>query len=128
MNGDQSFIDDMKKTYIERRDYMVDRINKMEGMSCSNPNGAFYIFVNVKEQLKKEHYGKMINTAQELCNDILDRALVALVPSEGFGVKGYVRLSYATSMEVIKTGLDRIEEYLSGKCTEVKYTDNSLEG
>ena len=70
----------------------------------------------------------MINTAQELCNDILDRALVALVPSEGFGVKGYVRLSYATSMEVIKTGLDRIEEYLSGKCTEVKYTDNSLEG
>ncbi len=128
LNGDQSFIDDMKKTYIERRDYMVDRINKMEGMSCSNPNGAFYIFVNVKEQLKKEHYGKMINTAQELCNDILDRALVALVPSEGFGVKGYVRLSYATSMEVIKTGLDRIEEYLSGKCTEVKYTDNSLEG
>ncbi len=128
LNGDQSFIDDMKKTYIERRDYMVDRINKMEGMSCSNPNGAFYIFVNVKEQLKKEHYGKMINTAQELCNDILDRALVALVPSEGFGVKGYVRLSYATSMEVIKTGLDRIEEYLSGNCTEVKYTDNSLEG
>lgn len=128
LNGDQSFIDDMKKTYIERRDYMIDRINKMEGMSCSNPNGAFYIFVNVKEQLKKEHYGKMINTAQELCNDILDRALVALVPSEGFGVKGYVRLSYATSMEVIKTGLDRIEEYLSGKCTEVKYTDNSLEG
>ena len=128
LTGPQDNLIEMVKVFKERRDYMVDRINKMEGMSCSNPNGAFYIFVNVKEQLKKEHYGKMINTAQELCNDILDRALVALVPSEGFGVKGYVRLSYATSMEVIKTGLDRIEEYLSGNCTEVKYTDNSLEG
>ena len=128
LNGDQSFIEDMKKTYIERRDYMIDRINKINGLSCSKPNGAFYIFVNVKGQLKKEHYGKMINTSQELCNDILDRALVALVPSEGFGVKGFVRLSYATSMDVIKTGLDRIEDYLNGKCTELKYTDNTLEG
>lgn len=128
LNGDQSFIEEMKKTYIERRDYMIDRINKINGLSCSKPNGAFYIFVNVKGQLKKEHYGKMINTSQELCNDILDRALVALVPSEGFGVKGFVRLSYATSMDVIKTGLDRIEDYLNGKCTELKYTDNTLEG
>ena len=128
LNGDQSFIEDMKKTYIERRDYMIDRINKINGLSCSKPSGAFYIFVNVKGQLKKEHYGKMINTSQELCNDILDRALVALVPSEGFGVKGFVRLSYATSMDVIKTGLDRIEDYLNGKCTELKYTDNTLEG
>lgn len=128
LNGDQSFIDEMKKTYIERRDYMIDRINSINGLSCSKPSGAFYIFVNVKEQLKKEHYGKMINSAQELCDDILDRALVALVPGEGFGVKGFVRLSYATSMEVIKTGLDRIEEYLNGKCAEIKYTDNTLEG
>lgn len=114
--GDQSFIEDMKKAYVERRDYMVERINGIEGLSCRKPNGAFYIFMNVKEQLGKEHYGKIINTANELCEDILDRALVAMVPSEGFGVDGYVRLSYATSMEVIKTGLDRIEEYLQGKC------------
>ncbi len=120
LNGDQSFIDEMKKTYIERKNYMVERINSIEGLSCGNPNGAFYIFMNVKDVLGKEHYGKMINTAEELCTDILDRALVALVPSEGFGIDGYVRLSYATSMEVIKTGLDRIEEYLKGNCTEVK--------
>lgn len=118
LNGDQSFIDDMKKTYIERRDYMVERINGIDGLSCKKPNGAFYIFMNVKDVLGKEHYGKMINTANELCEDILDRALVALVPSEGFGTEGYVRLSYATSMDVIKTGLDRIEKYLNGGFAE----------
>ena len=91
------------------------------------PHGAFYIFVNVKEVLGKEHYGRMIHTAQELCEDILDRALVAMVPSEGFGIEGYVRLSYATSMEVITTGLDRIDSYLKGECTEMKYSDNSLQ-
>ena len=69
----------------------------------------------------------MINTAHELCEDILDRALVALVPSEGFGVDGYVRLSYATSMDTIKTGLDRIEKYLQGGYDELVYTDNELD-
>ena len=113
--GEQGFIDDMKATYIERRDYMVERINSIDGISCLNPNGAFYIFMNVRDVLGKEHYGKVINTAQELCEDMLARALVALVPSEGFGIDGYVRLSYATSMEVIKTGLDRIEKYLKGE-------------
>lgn len=114
--GDQSMIDVMKEEYRTRRDYMVKRINSIEGLSCQCPQGAFYIFMNVKAVLGKEHYGKMIHTANDLCQDILDRALVAMVPSEGFGVDGYVRLSYATSMEVITTGLDKIEEYLQGKC------------
>ena len=127
LNGEQSFIDDMKKTYTERRDYMVERINGIDGLSCRMPHGAFYVFMNVKEVLNKEHYGRMINTAHELCEDILDRALVALVPSEGFGVDGYVRLSYATSMDTIKTGLDRIEKYLQGGYDELVYTDNELD-
>ena len=114
LNGDQSFIEDMKAVYSKRRDYMVERINAIDGISCLKPNGAFYIFMNVKKVLNKEHYGKMINTASELCEDMLERAKVALVPSEGFGIEGYVRLSYATSMEVITEGLDRIEKYLQG--------------
>ena len=116
LNGDQSIIDIMKAEYVKRRDYMVERINSIDGLSCKKPNGAFYIFMNVKDVLGKEHYGKMINTASDLCDDILDRALVAMVPSEGFGIDGYVRLSYATSMEVITAGLDRIEQYLKGEC------------
>ncbi len=114
--GDQSMIDEMKKEYCARRDYMVERINSIDGLSCQCPQGAFYIFMNVKDVLGKEHYGKIIHTANDLCQDILERALVAMVPSEGFGIDGYVRLSYATSMDVITTGLDRIEEYLQGKC------------
>ncbi len=115
LNGDQSTIDVMRAEYIKRRNYMVERINSIDGISCKNPQGAFYIFMNVRDLLGKEHYGKMMNTASELCADMLDRALVALVPSEGFGIDGYVRLSYATSMENIKTGLDRIEKYIKGE-------------
>lgn len=127
LSGDQSFINTMKDTYIQRRDYMVDRINSIKGLSCCKPHGAFYVFMNVKDELGKEHYGKMITSAHELCEDILDRALVALVPSEGFGVDGYVRLSYATSMDVITKGLDRIEKYLNGGYSDMVYTDNSLD-
>lgn len=113
--GDQSSIDVMRAEYIKRRDYMVERINLIDGISCRKPNGAFYIFMNVRELLKTEHYGKKFNSASELCDDILERALVALVPSEGFGIEGYVRLSYATSMENIIEGLDRIEKYIKNQ-------------
>lgn len=120
LEGDQSIINEMRTEYIKRRDYMVERINSIDGLSCLNPHGAFYIFLNLKGCLGKEHYGKMINTSDELCTDILDKALVAMVPSEGFGIDGYARLSYATSMENIITGLDRIEMYLKGECTPEK--------
>lgn len=110
--GNQSEIGEMCAEYIKRRNYMVERINSIDGISCLVPSGAFYIFMNVRELLGKEHYGKMINTAQELCDDMLERALVALVPSEGFGIDGYARLSYATSMEEITEGLNRIEKYI----------------
>lgn len=112
LNGDQSSVASMRAEYIKRRDYMVERINSIDGISCKKPNGAFYIFMNVKELLDRELYGKTFDSASALCDDILDRALVALVPSEGFGIDGYVRLSYATSMETIKEGLDRIEKYI----------------
>lgn len=115
LNGDQSSVESMRLEYEKRRDYMVERINSIDGISCKNPDGAFYIFMNMKELLGKEHYGKVINTVAELCDDILDKALVAIVPSEGFGIDGYARLSYATSMENIVEGLDRIEKYIKGE-------------
>ena len=115
LNGDQSAVALMKKEYERRRNYMVERINSIDGVSCLKPSGAFYVFMNVKELLNKEHYGRVINTTSELCDDILERGLVALVPSEGFGIDGYVRLSYATSIENITAGLDRIEKYIKGE-------------
>ena len=116
LNGEQSAIDAMKREYVKRRDYMVERINSIDGVSCTKPNGAFYVMMNVSELLGKEFYGKQINSATELCEDILEKALVALVSCEGFGINGYARLSYATSMEDITAGLDRIEEYIRGGC------------
>lgn len=115
LNGNQRSVEIMRREYLKRRDYMVERINGIKGLSCKKPSGAFYIFMNVKELLNKEHYGKLIKTSSELCDDILEKALVAMVPSEGFGIDGYVRLSYATSMENIVTGLDRIEKYIKGE-------------
>ena len=116
LNGDQSSVKVMFDEYIKRRDYMVERISKIEGISCVKPNGAFYVFINLKNVLGKEYYGKVISTASEMCDDMLEKALVALVPSEGFGIDGYARLSYATSMGTIEEGLNRIEKYLKGEC------------
>ncbi len=116
LNGDQSSVKVMFDEYIKRRDYMVERISKIDGISCVKPNGAFYVFINLRNVLGKEYYGKVISTASEMCDDMLEKALVALVPSEGFGIDGYARLSYATSMETIEEGLNRIEKYLKGEC------------
>ncbi|MCL2838967.1 MAG: pyridoxal phosphate-dependent aminotransferase [Oscillospiraceae bacterium] len=116
LGGDQTIIDTMKAEYLKRRNYMVEKINSIDGVSCITPNGAFYVMMNVSKLLGREHYGKMINTAEELCENILEKANVALVSCEGFGIDGYARLSYATSMENIQNGLDRIEKYIKGEC------------
>jgi aspartate aminotransferase len=115
LTGDQSSIEKMRAEYEKRRNFMVDRINSIDGLSCLKPDGAFYVFMNVSRLLGREFYGKKINKASELCEDILARSMVALVPSEGFGINGYARLSFATDMDTIKNGLDRIEKYIKGE-------------
>ena len=68
--------------------------------------------MNIKDILGKEFHGKTINTSDDFCELLLEKSLVALVPGSGFGAEGFVRWSYATSMENIKKGLDRLEEFL----------------
>ena len=106
-------IEVMKKAFIERRNYMVDRINSIPNLSCLKPNGAFYVMMNIKDILGKEIGGKIVSTSDEFCELALEKCKVALVPGSGFGAEGYVRWSYATSMENIKKGLDRIEAFLA---------------
>ena len=91
---------------------MVRRINEIPGLSCLNPQGAFYVMMNIKNVLGREIKGKIINSCDEFCAHALEVCRVALVPGSGFGAPGYVRWSYATSMENIKKGLDRIEEFV----------------
>ncbi len=112
LEGGLGFVDDMKAEYKKRRDYMVERINSMEGVSCRKPNGAFYVMMNIKALIGKEIAGTKINSAADFADALLEKAKVAVVPGEGFMADGFVRWSYATSMENIEKGLDRLEAFL----------------
>lgn len=111
-NGEQETVEEMRKVFEERRNYMVDRINSIAGVSCRKPEGAFYVMMNIKEVFGREICGKVINSSDDFCEVLLENSLVALVPGSGFGIEGYVRWSYATSMENIEKGLDRLEDFL----------------
>ncbi|MCK4240078.1 MAG: pyridoxal phosphate-dependent aminotransferase [Candidatus Atribacteria bacterium] len=112
--GKQDTIEEMRKAFDERRKYMVERLNKMKGISCLSPSGAFYAFPDVIKILEKdiEYNGKKIKNSFDLSDFILKEAKVALIPGSAFEAEGYLRLSYATSMEDIKEGLYRIENIL----------------
>jgi aspartate aminotransferase len=114
LNGDQGTIEAMRKAFDKRRKYMVKRLNNMEGISCLTPVGAFYAFPNISKILERgiEYNGKKISNSFDISNFILKEAEVALIPGSAFEAEGYLRLSYATSMEDIKEGLDRIENIL----------------
>lgn len=103
----------MRDAFQARRDYMVERINAMEGVSCIRPEGAFYIMLNVKEQIGKTICGETISNDDDFATAFLKHGLVALVPGSGFSAPGFVRWSYAASMEDIKEGLDRLEKFLA---------------
>lgn len=102
----------MVKEFSKRRKYMVDRINSMKYLSCSLPLGAFYVFMDISETFSKQYNGKTINNSTEFAQILLENFKVAVVPGVAFGTDNYVRLSYATSMENIKKGLDRIEQFV----------------
>lgn len=112
LSGDQSIICEMIEEFDKRRTYMVDRINKINYLSCKKPKGAFYVMANITEAKGKVIKGKEIKDSLDFTSLLLEEAKVAVVPGIAFGDDNYVRLSYATSMENIKNGLDRIEEVL----------------
>jgi aspartate aminotransferase len=113
LRGPQDFIGTMNIEFDKRRKYMVERLNKMPGVSCIMPVGAFYAFPNVSKLFGKSADGKMIRNSSDLATFLLEEAKVALVSGDAFGADPYIRLSYATSMENIQKGLDRIEKAVS---------------
>lgn len=102
----------MVHEYDNRRRYIVDRLNSLNGISCNMPKGAFYVFPNVKGLFGKKVGDKIINSAMDVANFLLDEAHVAVVPGEAFAAEGYIRLSYATAIEDIEKGLNQIEKAL----------------
>jgi len=110
LRGKQDFIQTMNVEFDKRRKYMVDRLNKIKGLSCLMPVGAFYAFPRVSSLFGKSVNGKCIANSSDLATYLLEDAKVALVSGDAFGADAYIRLSYATSMENIVKGLDRIEQ------------------
>jgi len=111
--GDQTCVSDMLVHFEERKNFMVERLSAMDGVTCSDPQGAFYVFPNISSFFGKALGDKEIKGSVDLTDYLLDDAKVAVVPGEAFGAEGHIRLSYATSMENIKKGLERIEKALS---------------
>ena len=102
LNGDQQCVTDMRDEFDIRRQYMFDRISSIQGLSAVKPLGAFYVLVNISTLGLK---------SQNFSDRLLSKANVAVVPGIAFGDDQTIRLSYATSLDVIKTGLDRIEDF-----------------
>ncbi|MBE7044498.1 MAG: pyridoxal phosphate-dependent aminotransferase [Ruminococcaceae bacterium] len=112
LEGGMDAVEHMKKHFEKRRNFMVETINSLEGVSCLNPNGAFYIMMNISQLIGKEFYGTTIRSADDFAEAFLRIAKVAVVPGTGFGAPEYVRWSYATSMDNIVEGLERLKRFL----------------
>lgn len=112
LGGPQEEVQRMVNAFEERRNYIVDRLNRIPGVSCFKPLGAFYVFPNFSSYYGKSYQGRKITNSTELADYFLEVARVAVVPGIEFGADPFERLSYATSMEEIKEGIDRIEEAL----------------
>lgn len=113
LNGPQGFIADMVSEFDKRRKYIIERLSNITGISCVSPVGAFYVFPNVSFFYGKKFNNKPLNSSFDLSSYLLDEVNVAAVPGGAFGDDGYIRLSYATSMDNIRKGIDRIEEALN---------------
>ena len=112
LQGGGAFTQRMVVEFDRRRRLMVERLNKMPGVSCRMPSGAFYTFPNIAGVFTRRHQRGPITSAAELAAYLLTEARVAVVPGEPFGSSSHLRLSYATGIEVIARGLDRMEAAL----------------
>ena len=113
VTGDLTAVHEMGVAFDRRRKLIVDLLNKIPGVTCPTPTGAFYVYPSVKGVLGKEIRGKRPQTSAELATLILDEVEVAAVPGEAFGPSGYLRFSYALSDEDIVEGIGRVAKLLA---------------
>ena len=112
LRGKQDFIPVRAKAFQERRDFVVNSLNAIEGISCLKPQGAFYVFPNCKGLIgKKDKSGKKITNDTEFVQSLLENNDVAVVQGSAFGLEGFFRISYATSMEKLEIAMKRIKSF-----------------
>jgi aspartate aminotransferase len=108
LNGQQNFIQERADAFKERRDFVVSSLNNIKGINCLTPNGAFYVFPSCKGLLNKK---TKLKTDTEFVQKLLEKSMVAVVQGSAFGLDGYFRISYATSMENLKKSISRIKDF-----------------
>ena len=114
LNGDQSFLKTRAEVFKNRRNYVVNALNKIDGVSCEMPEGAFYVFPNCSGIIgKKTKNGKILDNDEDVVTALLEDAGVAVVQGSAFGLEGYFRISYATSDELLSSACNRISEFCS---------------
>ena len=115
LDGDQACVGEMRAEFAKRRDLVVKRLNELPGIRCPMPDGAFYAFFNVSSWFGKTLAGRPIADSASFCAVALEVAHVNLVQGSAFGAEGYARLSFATSVEQINKGMDRLGALLRGE-------------
>jgi len=113
ISGPQDSVIEMRSEFKKRRDCMLKKLNQIPGISCTKPQGAFYLFPNISKLLGRSFNGGKIKSSLDLTDFLLREARVAVVPGFAFGAENYIRLSYATSMNNIIRGLDRLKKAIS---------------
>lgn len=113
LNGEQHMIKNMVKEFSERRNYIVDALNGIPGITCKKPAGAFYVFPGISDLYGKKYERFVINNSLDFSSILLEKARVAVIPGAGFGNDKHVRLSYACSMDNIRKGVERIKEFVT---------------
>ena len=108
LNGVQDFIQERANSFKERRDFVVSSLNKINGISCLKPQGAFYVFPSCKKLLGKK---RKLKTDKDFVEKLLEKSEVAVVQGSAFGLEGYFRISYATSMEKLREAMKRIKYF-----------------
>ena len=112
LNGVQDFIKPRSDAFKKRRDFVVQKLNTIKGLTCKNPQGAFYVFPNCKNCIgKKDKMGKQILNDTDFVTSLLENTGVAVVQGSAFGSEGYFRISYATSMDNLVKAFDKIGSY-----------------
>ena len=112
LNGDQSFINPRALEFKKRRDFVVNALNNIKGLTCVNPEGAFYVFPNCKKLInKKTSSGKIIKNDTDFATYLLEETGVAIVQGSAFGLEGYFRISYATSMQILEKAVIKLKSF-----------------
>ena len=110
--GDQSCVEEMKASFLQRRDLIVRLLNDLPGVRCAIPNGAFYVFPDFSSYLNRKGNGKLLKDTFDISEYILDSVQVVTVPGDGFGSSEHIRFSYATNRKIIQEGMDRVKKAL----------------